>query len=437
MTSRQLFERSPFWYVVIAGALLVASIAVTALWLGPLPPRVVTMSTGTPGSDYELLAHRYQTILRRSGVELRLLKSAGGLENLRRLNDARSGVAVAFVQGGLTSEARSPDLQSLGTMFYEPLWFFCRCSDAGPRLEGLRGRKVSIGPEGAGTRALALQLFALNEVDQRSVQLLALPAEQAEDALLRGEIDAAAMLLSWDSAVVRRLLAASQVNVLSFPRADAYVALYPFLHKLTLPTGVGNLAANRPPADVELLAPQASLLVRRDLHPAIQYLLVHAAAEIHAAPSIFTRAGEFPGWEPDDLPLADVARQFAKSGAPLLQRYLPFGLAVLVNRLLLLLIPVVGIAYPLLGWAPRLYAWRKSSRIYSLYGELKVIEVELDSLGGSAELRERLEQLERRAHRLRLPVNFVNLQYQLRAHIALVRRRMSQMQSGDGAVQDP
>jgi TRAP-type uncharacterized transport system substrate-binding protein len=425
-SERALFERPVTWLYGLVTALVLVALVITVVWLGPLPPRVVVMTTGTPGSAYDVIARRYQVILRRSGIQLRLLPSAGGVENIRRLQDPQTGVAVGFAQGGLTSEAQSPELESLGTVFYEPFWFFYRGSLSGRMLEGLRGKRLSIGPEGGGARVLALQFMALNGIDQNIAQFVSLNDEEAGAALLRGDIAAAMLVASWDSDVVRRLLASSDVSVLSFARADAYVALYPYLNKLLLPTGVGNLATNRPPEDVNLLAPKASLIVRRDLHPAIQYLLLEAATEIHSPPTIFQKAGEFPAAERVDLPLAKDARQFFKSGTPLLQRYLPFWLAVFASRILVLAIPLIGIAYPLLRFTPAVYGWSMRHRIFRLYGELKVIELELEA-GGHADRNDmltRLERLDARANQLRIPTGFASLQYQLRSHIALVRSRL-------------
>lgn len=424
---RRSLGRAALWFYTIAAGLILAALVATVIWLGPLPPRVVVMSTGTPGSDYDLFARRYQAVLKRSGVRLQLLPSAGAVENLRRLNDPHSDVSVAFAQGGLTSEAQSPGLESLGTMFFEPFWFFSHLPVV-PRLENLRGRKISIGPEGSGTRALSLQFLALNGVEPSFAQLLSLPAGPAGEALLHGEIDAAALVTSPDSEVLRRLLASSDVSLAGFPRADAYVALYPYLSKLTLPAGVGDLATNRPPADVTLLAPKASLIVRQTTHPGIQYLLLEAAAQIHSAPNIFQQADRFPSAERGDVPLSRDAREFYRAGAPFLQRYLPFWLAVLASRLLVLLIPLVGIVYPLLRFTPALYSWSMRRRIFRLYGELKFVEAELDARGGpaAADLQLRLQRLEDRANQIRVPSSFAPLLYQLRTHIALVRSRVPQ-----------
>ena len=428
---RGLFVRPSLWLYGVASTLILVAVAATVAWLGPLPPKVVVMSTGTAGSDLDFYAQQYQTILNRSGVDLRLLPSSGSVDNLRRLNDRHSGVAVAFVQGGLTDKAQSPDLESLGTMFYEPFWFFARHDISANRLEDLGGKKVAIGSVGSGTRVLAKQFFALNELDESHLQLLALTDAQAADALLHGAIDAAAMVASWDTPLVRRLLASSDVNLVGFPRAEAYVAFYPYLTRLVLPMGVGNLATNRPATDVNLVAPKVSLVVREDLHPAIKYLLLEAATEIHSEEGLFRKSGQFPAPEPVGLPISKDARQFYKSGSPFLQRYLPAGLAVLASRFLVLLIPVVGIAYPLLRAVPAVYGWSMRRRIFRLYGQLKLIEVELEAGSGPAfdDLLTQLQRLEDRADHLHVPSTFAHFLYHLRNHIALVRGRIQQAAS--------
>jgi TRAP-type uncharacterized transport system substrate-binding protein len=425
------FTRVSRRYVVIgsiaAAVLLVAAVAVVLAIINPTPPRTVVMTTGSAGSAYSEVAERYREILARDGVELRLVPSAGGVENLNRLRDPRTGVSVGFIQGGITNARKSPELVSLGTVFYEPLWFFYRDVQLSRGLSELRGKRISIGPEGSGTRALTLELLARNGIDQSFAELLPFTPEMAGEKLLSGQIQAAIMLTSWDSPVVRRLVAATDVDLVSFPRTDAYVALYPFLNKLLLPTGVGDLAKNRPPRDVVLIAPKASLVVRRDLHPAIQYLLLDAASEIHEGPGIFHKAGQFPAAEATDLPLSSSAHQFYKSGRPFLQRYLPFWLAVLAGQLLILAIPVVGVLYPMLRLAPAVYGWGMRRRIYRLYGQLKFLEIELDRRRPEQDVTDlvgKLDRLEERANHLRVPAAFAHMLYTLRMHMSIVRTRI-------------
>jgi TRAP transporter TAXI family solute receptor len=417
-------ERNPKrWLYFAAGTLIVIALMAGALFY-LRPTNIVVMTTGAKDGAYEAFGLQYKAILARSGVELRLLPSGGSLENLKRLNDPRSGVTVGFVDGGLTNESESPDLNSLGSAFYEPLWFFSR-GIPDVRLESLRGRKVAIGPEGSATRLVAERLLALNGVDRGIAQMMPLSAAESSDALLRGDIDAAFMVAPWDTPAVRRLLASSAVELVSFPSADAYVALFPFLTKLTVPAGVGDLATNRPPVDVEVLALKASLVVRKDLDSALRYLLLDAAAQIHSAPGIFQKAGQFPAAEQVDLPLSDDAQQFFKSGRPLLQRLLPFWLAGIMGKALFVLIPVVGILYPLARFAPALFAWSMRRRIFRFYGELKLIELELESgRGDHGEMVERLGRLEQRVNQLRVPTMYAQFLYVLRSHVALIHAKL-------------
>jgi TRAP-type uncharacterized transport system substrate-binding protein len=421
------------WYYPGAGLLIFAAFVAAVVWRQPFPPKTVVMTTGAPGSAHEAFARQYQRILARSGVELRLMPSTGAVENLKRLNDPRSAVSVGFAQGGLTDDDQSPELMSLGTLFYEPLWFFYRSAKFHTQLNTLNGGKLAIGPEGSATRALALQLLALNGIGPNVMQLLPLTAAESVVPLEKGEIDAAMMMSSWDTEAVRRLLASSAIELATFPRADAYVALYPFLSKVIVPAGVGNLATNRPRVNTYLLAAKASLIVRKDLHPAIQNLLLDAAVEIHSRAGIFNTAGQFPAAELVDLPLSQDALQFYKSGPPLLIRSMPFWLAVLLRSWLVLLIPVVGVAYPLLRIAPGVYGWFIRRRIFDLYGELKLIEVELEADGGAAakDLKVQLDRLEERANHLHIPVGFADVLYSLRIHINLVRDRLQELSADD------
>jgi TRAP transporter TAXI family solute receptor len=419
------FLRSNWHLLTIA---LSAGVIVCAavFLLSTMPPHSIAMATGPEGGgDYEI-GRQYQELLARSGVELRLVPTAGSLENLALLRDPKSGVDIALVQGGSIGKAAG-ELESLGTLFYEPLWIFHRGGMEGATLAALRGRKVSIGPVGSGSHALLLQLLRRNEVDQDVGELLRLPPQDAADKLLAGEIDAAALLASWDAPVVQQLITNDQVELLNLARADAYVALYPFLSKVTVPRGVGDLAKDLPPADVALFASKASLVVRKELHPAIQYLLLSTAMQIHSGVSMFHRAGRFPAAEGIELPLSREAVQFYKSGQPFLQHNLPFWMASLVGHLLVLLIPTIAVLYPMFRFLPGLYGWLMRRKIARLYGELRFLEAEITDGGSTdrAQLTARLDWLEKQANQLRMPIAYESMMYLLRHHISIVRNRLT------------
>ena len=387
------------------------------------------MATGAEGSAQQKFGERYRALLAAHGVELRLVTTGGSVDNLQRLNDPSSGVSVAFVQAGLTAPADAPDLLSLGTVFYEPVWVLF--SGAPPsHAQGLfQGKRLSIGPEGSGTRKLGLELMAAVGVNLAGVDPHHLPDQDVAAAFRDGELDVAVIVAPWESTVVQQLLASEGINALSFPRADAQVALRPFLYKVILPEGVADLARNKPPRDLLLVAPKTSLVVRKDLHPALQYLLLDAAFRVHSTPGVFQKAGQFPAAEPMDLPLSDEARQYYLTGPPFLQRYLPFWLAVLVGRLLVVLIPVIAVIFPLVRLLPAAYGWAVRRRVFTLYGELKFIEAEIEvrtSAADATDLLERLQRLENRANHLRVPTAFTHFLYTLRVHINLVRSRLLQ-----------
>jgi TRAP-type uncharacterized transport system substrate-binding protein len=414
------------------GILLIAVTVAVLLWtlfatLRPLPGRDVSIATGPPGSVYALAAERYRQILARDHVRLHFVPTNGAVDNVRRLKDPKSGVDAGFVQAGTINPNEAPDLVSLGTVFFEEAWLFCRCPDPVPPPKEWAGLRISIGPEGSAGRPLALQILALNGVDTEKLQPLAYTPEQAAQALLAGQLDAAVILSPWVSPIVQQLARAPQIRLIGFPRADAYVALDPNLTKVVLPRGVADLAADRPPTDTVLLAAKASLVVRESLHPALQYLLLNAATEVHSGHGIFQRAGEFPAPEAIDVRLSDVARNFYRSGPTFLQRTLPFWLAEFVQRMLILILPIAGIVYPLWSLGPKLYYWSMRRRLYPMYKELKVLEREVGASAADlrASLLKRLEELDRRARDLQLPGMLNESAYTLRANIRVLRERLA------------
>ena len=252
--------------------------------------------------------------------------------------------------------------------------------------------------------------------------------KQRATRFLAGKIDAAFILSAWEAPVVQKLLAAEQIELATFPRADAYVALFPFLNKVVVPRGIGDLAKDLPPNDVILVAPKASLVVNKDLHPAIQYLLLNAAMQIHSRQSVFHQANQFPAAEAIDIPLSSEALQFYKSGRPYLHNYLPFWAADLFGKLIVILIPILGVLYPILRFLPPLYDWLMRSKIARIYGELRFLEdeiIEAHRNGGDlGAMAARLDHLEEQANQLRIPLAYASMLYILRNHIDIVRERL-------------
>ena len=422
LSLRDLFATA-WWIFLVAGI----GFAVAYQFVEPAPPKKIVITTGSDSGAYYQFAQRYAAILARDGVTLEVKTSAGSLENLQRLQ--ADSAQVGFVQGGVMPPKVDPDapddsgLLSLGSLFYEPVWVFYRGDKPLTRLTDLRGKRLAIGQEGSGIRQLAQQLLEANEIPP-SQHLVPLSGLTAAEALQQGRIDAAFIIAAENAPVVQVLLRSPGIKVMSFAQAGAYQRRFPFLTKLTFPQGVADLVRNFPPDDIKLLAPTANLIVRADLHPALQSLLLQAASEVHGKSGFFQDAGEFPAYKDPLLPLSPDAARYFKSGPSLLQRYLPFWLAVLVDRLIVMLVPIFALLIPLLKVAPAIYTWRVRSKVFRCYGELKFLEDDLKHHFDPAKLadyRNRLDALDDEAAQLHVPLGFTDLVYTLREHVNLVR----------------
>ncbi|HEX7952133.1 MAG TPA: TAXI family TRAP transporter solute-binding subunit [Burkholderiales bacterium] len=427
MIKRKLTDlsRRDFWLTVATiGGMLLAAVAFALYFVEPAPPNRIVMSTGAVDGGYQMFGARYKEILARDGVTLELRPSAGSQQNVSRLLDEESDVEVAFLQGGSAFAVNAPNLVSLGAIYYEPLWVFYR----GPEIHdfgGLQGKRIAIGPEESGVRSLALQLLAVNAAVMPPTALLPETGIRANELLVQGKLDAVFIVGPPESPLVEKMMSEPGIRLLSVDRAEAYVRRFPALTRLTLPQGVYDFVNNVPPHDVTLISPTANLLAVDSLHPALAYLLMRAASEIHGGAGLLHKAGEFPAPLNSEFPLSTEATRYYKSGPPFLQRYLPYWAAVLVDRLWLSLLPMVALLIPLGRILPALYRWRVRSRIYRWYARLKEVELEIDddvtpeTLG---ELLVRLDQIESAVNRINTPLAYTDNLYAFRQNVNLVRQ---------------
>lgn len=394
------------------------------------PPHSLTISSGPKGSSFDTIAQRYSKILARNGIKLKVLPSEGSLDNLNRIADPKSHVDIALVQSGLTSSADTEDLESLGGMFYEPLLIFYRSPKPLQRLSELSSQRIAIGPEGSGTRYLALALLKANEIVPQGPTLLSdLEGEPARAALLHRQVDA--IFLTGDSAsaaTIREMLHADGIRLFDFAQANAYVRRFPYLSKLTVPAGAFDLGENLPPSDISLLAPTVELVAHSHLHPALCDLLIEAATQVHGHPSVLQSGGQFPNASIHTFPISSEAARYYKSGdRSFIYRYLPFWLASLLSRLLIVIVPLIVVVVPSLRYVPLLYRWRIDSRIHKRYGELMELERQaLETLSDErrAELLKQLETIEKSVISRRMPGSHAEQVYVLREHIDFVRRKL-------------
>lgn len=432
MNNQKWFKKSGkgFAFIVVPVAVVVIVILVLLIQhFEPAPPNHLTIATGDQ-VEFQELAKDYQEILKDDGVTLEIRSSNGPFDNLYLLENDSAKVDAAFVQDGLGSPKKQPDVVSLGSLYYEPIWIFYRSKKEFTHLSQLEGKKIAIGRAGHSTEVMAKRLLKMSGVDLQATKFVNEDAMASAEDLKKGKIDAAFFIMLPDDPLVKQLALNENLRLMDLAQAEAISRKNASFHHLVLPRGAIDLDGDAPDRDINIVASTATLLVRDDLHPALAFLLLRAAREIHSSPGILEKRDEFPMNKDDAFPLSDDALQFYKSGGPFWQRYLPYWLAAWVDRFLLFVIPFVAFVLPLLRLIPRLYNWRLRTRIYQRYGELKFLETQLDSqmtLEDRRKLLAQLDSIEERVNKMRMPRNFSEYIYSLRGHIQFVRDRLEKM----------
>jgi TRAP transporter TAXI family solute receptor len=414
---------------------LVIAFAVWAAlhFIDPAPPRQVVITTGAEDSEYLEFAKSYAHELAQDGVTLEVQSSGGAMDNIKRLRDPQDDARIAFLQDGLsntdesTSADSDVDLVSLGSVSYEPIWIFYRGKAVKTRLSALKGLRIGIGAQGSGTQVFAQRLLKASGVDASNSKLLNTANAEAQKLLHSGAVDAAFFIGAPESALVRAMMADPGLQAMDMDQAEAHSRQFPYLHHLVLPHGALDLNTNLPAKDLNLLATTTTVVVTQSLHPALVALLMKAMQKTHAPADLLNAPHAFPSAKDVDFVLSKDAERFYKSGPPFLQRYLPFWLATLVDRAALAIIPLLAILIPVVRAVPALYAWRIRRRIYRWYGELKYLEIQVQTLSPEASREDILKQLSDIEHKVThavIPLPFAEHAYMLKEHIDLVRRKV-------------
>lgn len=393
----------------------------------PAPPNHLIIATGEEQSVLNDLAKKYQKILKRDGVILEVKNSLGPIDNLTKLEDDDSKVSAAFVQDGLGSEENQIDVESLGSLYYEPIWIFYRSRENITHFSELYGRKIAVGKKGYATQVLTERLLTLSAVDTTDAELINMTSTESVTALKNGTVDAAIFMLPANHPIVHDLAMSKNIKLMNIAQSEAISRKDAAFHHLVLPRGALDLEADIPNQDIDLIASTTTLLIRDDLHPALSYLLLKAASEIHGSQGIFEKRGEFPTNKDETFSLSKDALQFYKSGGSIWQRYLPYWLAAWCDRFIILVIPIVAFILPLIRLIPKLYNWRLRTHIYQRYGELKFLEMQLKATVTKDEYENymlRLNEIEERVNKMKLPQNFSDYVYSLKGHIQYVRDRI-------------
>ena len=424
------WELLRFWIPWIIGSIVL--VAFCWRFAEPMPPRSIVIASGGLTGAYHAYAGAYAKVFAREGIVLECRETAGSLENFRLLLDPASGVQVAIVQGG-TKPKESGGLLAIASLFLEPVWIFVRSEKTPTDLKDLVGRKISIGMEGSGTRAVATQLLEAAGVRAGGVtSFLALELEESIASLKSGAIDAAFFVSAPTVPFLKDLLQAPGIRLLDFQMAESYTRVLTFLRPVRLPRGILDLERNLPAVDIQLVAPVASLVARDNLHTAIIPLLLKGAQEVHGDEGLLSEPGAFPSTRFTEFPIDPAAREYFRSGVPLAQRYLPFWAAAWINRLKILIVPLILILLPLFKLAPVLNRWRIRRRIYKWYRDLQILDRRARDPALAEEVLGNLVELDQEILDIRVPLSYMVEYYHLRLHADFLRRRLKDRQGKGG-----
>lgn len=424
-----IYGESILLFMAMLLGIFATTCLVIFLFFNSAAPRTLTITAGQEGSVFHKNALKYKAILARDGVTLNILPSNGSIDNLNKLNDKKAKVDIGFVQSGVVGNLKVNHLMSLGSVGYQPLIVFYH-GEGKKLISDFAGHRLNIGEPGSGTHSLALNLLKENGiVPGGDTQLIEKASQHPVDDLLQNKIDA--IFVMGDSVstdLIKTLVKTPGINIFNFNQADGYTRRIKYLHKLVLPEGSIDLGKNNPVNDLNLIAPTVELIARDTLHPALSDLLLDAANEVHGSASLFVKSGEFPNLTTNEYHISPDATRYYKSGKNFLYRNFPFWLASLINRILVIAVPLLLILVPGVKIAPSIYRWKIQLSIYPFYKALLEIEKEAFESTPDATRRqaiiEKLDHLEEKLSKIKIPPAYADVFYGLRGHINFVRTRL-------------
>jgi TRAP transporter TAXI family solute receptor len=421
-----------FKYFGPGSLIVILSFAVAFHFIQPAPPRDLVMGTGGSDGAYFRYGNEFKKILAQNGIQLEVRTTGGTVENLHLLESGE--IDIAFMQGGVGSKATVDGLTSLGSLYYEPIWVFYRSGVAINDHAELEGLSIGTSGEGSLTHSLSLKVLPMLGISPEKCSFVEVHGSEGADMLFKGGLDIAFMVYGYSAPAIQKLLESKNLSPLSLKKAEAIVRKNRYLSLVTLPQGIVSFAPDIPNRDIVMLATTAQLATRSDFHPALIGLFIDAAEEIFSPGGVFEETGEFPSLKMLDFKTSEDIRRYYKSGPSFLRRYLPFWLANFLDRMKIMLVPLVAVLFPFLNITPQLYRWRMRSKIFRLYQELELLDPELHYEEINTQLPEyltRLDRLEQKVSNVKVPLGFRESVYNLRVHIDMIRKRLLQTQESE------
>ena len=394
-------------------------------FIEPAPKKELTIATGSTSQSYYNFALKYQKLLEQQNVKLNIISTSGSIENLHLLKKGK--VDIAFIQGGIINETSAKNIESLASIYYEPLWIFYK--NQGYTMEyivELIGKKIAIGVEGSGTNSFAKQVLLDNGINSDNSTLLALSNDEAKERLRRGEIDALFSVTSLNSSITTELLADSTIELFNIKRIKAYSQQYHFLSSLKLYEGSVDMYRNLPSEDTNILATTANLVCKKGLNDELIRIFMKQIKKVHHQKSIFSDENQFPSLHNLDTKINKEAQKYIRNGDSWLESIFPFWIASQIDRLKILIIPLLTLLLPLFKGIIPLYAWSIRSKIYRWYERLESFEYKEDFTKEKIkENLQKIQELKAEVHeQTKVPLSYKGEYYNLLLHLDLVSKEL-------------
>lgn len=306
-------------YYALLMPFIVLGLVAIFLYIMPSTPKNAYLAVGQAGSSYSLLAQKFQNVFEEHGLKLQLIETGGLVGGLRDLNDPKSKVNASFLTAGSANADDFPNLVSLGSIQYTPMWIFYRGKtlDIDDPMEYFAYKKIGIGSEESVSNKIFHKVLELNHKPStiNKLSFSELPHMETAKMLQAGKLDAVFIVDSYQAPVVQLLLNDPNIKIMDMKLADAYVKQFPFLEKLTIPKGALNIEHVIPRQEVTLLGTTTNLLIEKDTHPAIQWAFMLAASEVGRFTSdFFSKPGTFPKYIDLNFPLSPIAKRYYSRG---------------------------------------------------------------------------------------------------------------------------
>ncbi|MBJ3774965.1 TAXI family TRAP transporter solute-binding subunit [Acuticoccus mangrovi] len=261
---------------ILAAAVVAVAAAALVLWQILAPAHhTLRISAGTPGGTYAAFADALAATVAVGPLDrIDIMSSAGANQNADRL--AKDEADVGLIQ---SDTPVAPNTLIAARLFPEAFHLVARIASGIERVSDLRGRRIGLLPQGAGSNALFERLLAHYEIPMSEVTVIHGDLKTQAEALRTGDIDAFFMVVALGNGTIGKIIQSTPTQLVAIEQAEAMALFDPALSASTVP--VGAYSGDRPVPDrpIQVVTVHSLLAVRRGLSDATVEALTRSLFE--------------------------------------------------------------------------------------------------------------------------------------------------------------